>query len=1376
MILEDLTKLQNLKQMVDYAAENFSERDFIQYKIPSGIESKTYAQLKKDCDAFSLMLEDKGFTGAHIAVIGPTSYNWIVTYLGTAATESVIVPLATAETVEMNCRLLDFADIDILVFDSKSKPLYEAAKQSLPRIKLFVSIDDSSSSPDVLDFSDILKEYAGVYKKEPDAEKTCTIMFTSGTTGFPKGVMLSHKNLVYSATSVHVACPTTKMFCCLPIYHGFCFTANITKSICRGKTVCVNDNLANIIEDLRLFKPDSIVAVPQIIKKLMGGALKYAASKPELNEKDAVNQFLGGNIIDIISGGAPLDAALNERFNATGILVLNGYGMTECSPIISNNAVGNFRHGSVGMPIPCMDVKIVDGEILVKGPSVMQGYYKRPEETKAAFTEDGYLHTGDLGHFDDDGFLYITGRCKNLILLDNGENVSAEMLEDRFSYEPIVQEVVCFGEDGAIYAEIYPNKEYISGNNITDIDAAMIEMLMRVNSGLAAFQRVSAYILRDIPFERTASSKIKRGEHGTVKKREAVMPASAEEQKVFDAVKELLSLSTLSMTDNFFAVGGDSLNAVELALSLNVSPQIVYDNPFLYALAGKLVIKEETEADGISDINELILNTESQQSEIRDYSCVLLTGATGFLGIHILKELINAGLKVYCLVRSEKKLLSQIEYYFGSLDMTSVKVLQGNIEQERLGLSKEIYSDIASCVDAVYHVAANVHHAGDYEELKRTNVDGTKNVISFCFDADAVMHHTSTVSVHGAATVRQSFKNAVFDEHILDIGQHYLDNVYIHSKYRAEEAVIEARTRGLKANIYRIGNLTWRASDGKFQKNSDDNGFLRRIRAILKLGFYHENMDKYPMDLTAVDECADAYVKLSLSGRTNEIYHLYNHNFLAAKELFERLGVAYRHVSSNEMIETAFANTLDRDIHVYLFYMIISGRSQNVPMYNDFTMSRLRESGFNWSKPDKAYLTVSDDGGKGLCLSFEPVQLFPMRKTGNVLNPIQKLTLGVLKKAYPTDSKIVRGTGKIAELKKELDLFGVKKPLVITIPFAESFAGIKAFFNSLPESCVLYDSIIGEPTVGNTDEALALYFENGCDCVVGIGGGSVLDTAKITALRANNRFSDIEDICKLECDADKSVPLFLAPTTAGTGSEVTFFAVAIEERENKKRPFVSDKYLPDVVILDPELTLTVPPVSTAYTGMDALSHAIESYISLFAPSFSEDAALAPEVCRDIFLNLETAFNNPGDINAREVLQNAAFNAGLSFRRIGTGYIHAVGHRLGEFYHIPHGLSVALCIAPILRAYLPFGADKLSELAVYCGIGDSNASDEDNANAFIDAVEKLNDSLGICAKSVDFNENDVDDITRRAQEEAKIVGNPRPFSDSELKNIILSIFR
>lgn len=1365
----ELSEIKNLKQMIDFGYHEFADVNFIEYKTSVGVKAKTYRQLKEACESFGNMLFARGYKQAHVAIIGPTSFNWIVSYFGAANSGGVAIPLAPAETNEMNCRLMEFADTDILVFDNAHRELYELAKRTLPNIKYFISVDNQPCDESVERFSDIIEKYQGPNTFDPEPDSLCTIVFTSGTTGFPKGVMLSHKNLVYAAVSVHVACPTKRMFCCLPIHHGFCFTANITKSICRGKTVCVNDKLTNIVQDLRLFKPDSIIAVPQLVSKLMEGAIRYAASKPEMSQQDAVQEFLGGNIMDVISGGAPLDAALNERYNNTGILVLNGYGMTECSPVIANNAIGCFRHGSVGKPIPCMTVKIEKGEILVKGPNVMLGYYKNPEATKAAFTEDGFFRTGDLGRFDDDGYLYITGRCKNLILLSNGENVSAEMLEERFAAERLVQEVVCFGENGAIYAEVYPNKTYMAEHGITDINKAMPELLMRVNSKLAHYQKISGYIVRELPFERTSSSKIKRGDHGSVQKAPVVLPEDANQQRVYAAVCELLNLKEVSMTDNFFAIGGDSLSAVELALSLGVKPQTVYDKPFLSTLAQELEETGETEKDGVQNINEIIAETRGHGKKHKQYRCALLTGATGFLGVHILKELVDAGLKVYCLVRSKSRLAAQLDYYFEGFGSELIVPVSGNIEKERFGLSREEFSALAEEVDTVFHVAANVHHAGDYAELERTNVVGTRNVIDFCMKAGAVLQHTSTVSLHGAATVRQGRKNSTFDESVLNISQYYCDNVYIHSKYRAEEAVLLARKQGLSANIFRIGNLTWRASDGVFQRNSEDNGFLRRIHAILKLGLFHENMNKYPMDLTAVDECAEGFVKLALSGYENEIYHMYNQNYLDTRDLFRLLEVPYRTVSTNETIETAFANTEDRDIHVYLFYMIISGRSENIPMLNDFTLKRLSECGFKWSVPDKKYLTIDKNGGGGHCLDFDATILKPMRTTGGILNPIQKLTLGVLKEAKPEIGKVHSGDGSAMELLSEMKARGVKKPLVITLRHYDRLKGICDFMEGLEAEPVIFNSYEGEPTVSDSHRALELYLSGGCDCVVAIGGGSALDLGKVTALRAGNAQGDLEDICKLGAEVMPSVPLFAAPTTAGTGSEVTVYAVLTDEQEQKKRPFISDKFLPVAIALDPSLTRGLSEKVCAYGGIDALSHAVESYISLFADAFSEDKDYALKAARSIFENLEAACKDPNS-DSRAAMLEAAFEAGIAFRCIGTGYIHAIAHRLGELYHAPHGLCIGTVFTAVLRAYLPFGSDRMAKLARYCGISQST-NDLEAANSFISAVDRLIEAVGIDRNQIRIHEADLDNIVLKSQEEAKLVGYPRPFSDGELRELL-----
>ncbi|MCH5199065.1 MAG: iron-containing alcohol dehydrogenase, partial [Oscillospiraceae bacterium] len=1244
----------------------------------------------------------------------------------------------------------------------KHRLLYERVKSELPAVRCFISISDSSSDKSIPNLSDIFSLFAGEYPGEPDGDALCSIMFTSGTTGFPKGVMLTHRNFIATGTYVHEAYPTQRMMGVLPFHHAFGLTGNITKTMVNARTLCCNDNLQNVFEDFKLYKPHGMLAVPQMIKFMMNAGFRFAKAHPELSEREAFKEFFGGEFSVISSGSAPLDKELNDRYNATGIGVYNGYGMTECAPIVANNVGGFYKSGSVGRLIPCMKAKIENGEILLKGPNVMKGYYKNPQATKEAFTDDGWLKTGDLGFVDNDGYLFITGRCKNLILLDNGENISAEFLENKLYLDPVIKECVAFGENGALYAEIYPDKDLAAANGITDIRSYIDGVINRVNDSLAEFQKIRGVILRETPFEKTASQKIKRGPvHGAAKKN-IVLPSTAVQRIVYEAVQETLGANNISITDNFFTVGGNSLNTAELAALLNISPQTIYDHPVLSELSLQIEAfgKEyEKRFEGINGIIKSSLTDEKSG----EYKNILLTGSTGFLGVHILKELVDAGKTVYCLVRDEKRLYSNLKYYFGDFCDPRVIPVIGNIEKNDLGLGDR-YLELADMIDTVFHVAANVHHAGDYADLERTNVFGTKNIIDFCFKANAVLQHTSTVSVHGAATVIEQTENAVFTEDILDIGQSYTDNVYIHSKYRAEEEVLLARTRGLKANIYRIGNLTWRTYDGKFQRNSSDNGFLHRIRAILKLGVYHENMDKYPMDLTAVDECARAYVLLALSGGLNRIYHMFNHNFLDVRDMFNLLGMPFRFASTAETIEIMNANLDDTDIHVYMFYMMISGRSSEVKMINQYTAAELKKLGFLWSEPNRAYLTVFSGDSKGQCLGFERTELSPALPGGNI-TPIGRITLGVLKNAVIKEPEIISGENSVLKIKEALKSRGLKKPLVITVPF--EMKTVSELIRSLGEVPVFTD-IASEPVVSDTENALNMFLKNGCDCVVGIGGGSVLDTAKITSLRAANPDSFIGDIARLDSECAGGAPLLLAPTTAGTGSESTLFAVVTEEDKNKKRPFTSDKFLPDVIVLDPVLTVSVPKMSTAYTGIDALSHAVESYLSLFAPAFPEDAAFAPKAVKTVFDNLETACHQPDNIDARSGMLNAAFIAGKSFGRIGTGYIHAIAHRLGEFYHVPHGLAISAVFTPVLRAYLPYVSDKLSELSEYCGFGS-------NAESFISEVENLISRIGINKKLIPYNSDDCFEIARKAQEEAKLVGYPRFFTDIEVRKLVDAIF-
>ena len=283
-------------------------------------------------------------------------------------------------------------------------------------------------------------------------------------------------------------------------------------------------------------------------------------------------------------------------------------------------------------------------------------------------------------------------------------------------------------------------------------------------------------------------------------------------------------------------------------------------------------------------------------------------------------------------------------------------VVEGDIEQTRFGLDDEMYAKLSSEVDMVIHTAARVSHAGHYEDFDRTNVIGTQNVIDFCKDAKAILQHTSTASVSGSGTVKQTCPDAKFDEFCLNIGQKYTQNVYIHSKYKAEELVLIARSEGLLANIFRIGNLTWRTSDGKFQINAKSNGFVQRCRGLLKVGMYSDAIADYPIDFTQVDACAAAYVKLCFHKKVNNVYHLYNPYLYSLKDLGRMYSFGLKNASQEEFEGNLKLLKNDTDVAVLAFYNSMACASDNIQISNQFTVNELNALGFRWPKPGVLYL------------------------------------------------------------------------------------------------------------------------------------------------------------------------------------------------------------------------------------------------------------------------------------------------------------------------------------------------------------------------------------------------------------------------------------
>lgn len=497
-----------IREIIVQAAETYQDASAIRYKISKKeIASKSYAQLREDSERFSNALEALGEQGNHIAITGMTSYSWLVSYLGTVNSASVAVPLDVSLPAEDMCELIDRADATIFVYDEIRADVAAMVRARCPKIKYLISMQKEEQDQEVLSLWQLLEKSDKKCSIMPEPDALCTIMFTSGTTGKSKGVMLSHRNLAENATCFDMKIPPrTTALSVLPIHHAYCLTMDFLKGLSIGADICINDSLLRVAKNIKLFQPNMILMVPLMIET-MAKKLEDAEGLPvDLVKKEV----FGEQFTTICSGGAYLNPAYIDLFAKYGVTIQQGYGMTECSPVISTNVSWNIRKDSVGQLIPNCEAKTVEEELWVRGSSVMMGYYKMPEETAQTLTEDGWIRTGDLGYVDQEGFVYLTGRKKNLIITKNGENVSPEELENKIGEHRLVQEILVRESEGVIEAEIFPDYEYAQKKEIKDIRAVLQEVIDTYNQGAPAYKRVYRLKIRDTEFAKTPSKKIKR--------------------------------------------------------------------------------------------------------------------------------------------------------------------------------------------------------------------------------------------------------------------------------------------------------------------------------------------------------------------------------------------------------------------------------------------------------------------------------------------------------------------------------------------------------------------------------------------------------------------------------------------------------------------------------------------------------------------------------------------------------------------------------------------------------------------------------------------------------------------------------------------------
>ncbi len=551
--------LTDFRQMVEQSAEKYGEKTAYSYKNnPNDEETQrvSFLQVREDVRDLGTELHSMGLTDRKAVIIGSASVGWIYSYYTLSAVGAVTVPLDK-----------DMPDPDMAATAKKAEAcavFYGAeAASKLPALRessgaeLFVCIHGEPAAEGDLKLSDLIESgrarFEGgdnsYYDYEIDPDRLSSIVFTSGTTGKGKGVMLSQTNILSDMSNgMFNFCISPKTLMLLPPHHTFGSTVNIVGHFALGCEVYLTSGIKYLLRELKEQQPEHLVLVPLFVEtlyrriwataeksgrakklkqgiKVSNGLRKVGIDARRKLFKDVLDTF-GGKLEMIICGGAALNQDIIDFFEAIGITMMNGYGITEAAPLISCNRNEWQKSGSVGVPVIGDEVRIDapdengEGEICVKGPNIMLGYYKDEEATKAVFTEDGYFRTGDYGRLDEDGWIYITGRLKNLIIFSNGKNVYPEEIENELSRIRGVLEVVAYAGESrkdpgkeVIVAEIYPDYEQLKGDGIEtseQIQAYFNENVRQANGRMAPYKKVSLVKIRKTEFIKNTSRKITR--------------------------------------------------------------------------------------------------------------------------------------------------------------------------------------------------------------------------------------------------------------------------------------------------------------------------------------------------------------------------------------------------------------------------------------------------------------------------------------------------------------------------------------------------------------------------------------------------------------------------------------------------------------------------------------------------------------------------------------------------------------------------------------------------------------------------------------------------------------------------------------------------
>ncbi len=566
--LYQIREIKDIKDLLLQSSQLFADKHaFLVRDSEGNLTGITYNQFQKDVNALGTALISLGLKDNRIAILGENRYEWCVSYLATVNGTGVVVPIdkeLMPGDVEF---ILERSEVSCVFFSKPHLENMERISKINPNIKYFVCMDaqgiNTSIEPDrFILFEDLLEKgrnlleegEASFVNAQIDNSEMNILLFTSGTTSFSKGVMLSHRNICANILSVRKTvnvAPGDVTLSILPLHHTYECTLGFLCIIYSGGTISFSEGLRRIPMNLKETKPTIMITVPLLLENVYRKVWDQAKEKPmqttalksmlfignslkktvnlDIRKKmfQKIYDSLGGNLRLIIVGAAAIDPQVSKFFRHIGISVLQGYGLTECSPLVAGNRDNAFKDSSVGVAIPDVEIKIDQpneegvGEIITRGENVMLGYFKDEEATEESL-RDGWFYTGDLGQFVKDGFLYISGRVKNVIVTKNGKNIYPEELEMSINRLPVVAESMVSGVsdektgDIVVHVQIVPNmdavKEALKSMTVTkeDIKKTITEAIVGINRTLPLYKHIKGITIREKEFAKTTTQKIKR--------------------------------------------------------------------------------------------------------------------------------------------------------------------------------------------------------------------------------------------------------------------------------------------------------------------------------------------------------------------------------------------------------------------------------------------------------------------------------------------------------------------------------------------------------------------------------------------------------------------------------------------------------------------------------------------------------------------------------------------------------------------------------------------------------------------------------------------------------------------------------------------------